>query len=339
MTMATAKNPSPMQTRTSGRVIVTGGAGYVGSHAVLALRARGWNVSVVDDLSTGNRRLVPTDVPLHVGDAGSPEIMTPLLTPCPDAVMHFAASISVPESVANPDKYLRNNFEVSQRLVKMCMAAGVKYFVFSSTASVYGMPERMPIDEDTPLHPINPYGQTKLMTETLLRDPGTTLRHVALRYFNVAGADADGRAGQIAQNSTNLIKAVAELAAGNRPELIVHGTDYPTPDGTCIRDYIHVSDVADAHVAALDYLLAGGESAVMNCGYGQGFSVLDVLAAADRAEGRHLTYRTGPRRPGDPPTLIAEIGRIRRVLGWTPIRDDLDLMVRSAIAWERSLAR
>ncbi|TAL01804.1 MAG: UDP-glucose 4-epimerase GalE [Rhodospirillaceae bacterium] len=330
-----------MQDRKPGRVLVTGGAGYVGSHAVLALLDRGWQVVVVDDLSTGSRRLVPEGVPLHVGDVGTEAFMAPVLAAIrPDAILHFAASISVPESVSNPEKYLRNNFEVSDRLIKMCIAAGVERFIFSSTAAVYGMPERLPIGEDAATRPINPYGQSKLMTEDVLRETSATsqLRHVTLRYFNVAGADPAGRSGQVMRNSTNLIKTVAELAAGNRTELLIHGDDYPTADGTCIRDYIHVSDLADAHVAALDYLMAGGPSEILNCGYGRGFSVLEVLAAADAVEGRRLAYRTGPRRPGDPPALVAEISRIRRILGWTPCRDDLELMVLSAIAWERGLA-
>jgi UDP-glucose 4-epimerase len=324
-----------------GRVLVTGGAGYVGSHAVLALLAHGWRVAVADDLSTGSRRLVPASVPLHVGDVGTADFITPLLRDfAPDEVMHFAASISVPESTTNPAKYVRNNVNVSDRLVKMCLAAKVHRFIFSSSAAVYGNPVSLPLDEDAATAPINPYGETKLVTELMLRSvaAASPLRYVALRYFNVAGADAGGRAGQVMRNSTNLIKAVAELAAGSRAEVLVHGTDYPTPDGSCIRDYIHVSDVADAHLAALAYLMAGGASQTLNCGYGRGFSVLEVMAAAERAEGRRLVYRPGPRRPGDPPALVAEISRIRKLLGWQPQCDDLDLMVRSAISWERSLA-
>jgi UDP-glucose 4-epimerase len=324
-----------------GRVLVTGGAGYVGSHAVLALLARGWQVAVADDLSTGSRRLVPASVPLHVGDVGAAGFTAPLLHAfAPDAVMHFAASISVPESTVNPAKYVRNNVDVSNRLVEMCLASKVHRFIFSSTAAVYGNPVRLPLDEDAATAPINPYGETKLATERMLRDvaAASPLRCVTMRYFNVAGADADGRAGQVMRNSTNLIKAVAELAAGTRAEVLVHGTDYPTPDGSCIRDYIHVSDVADAHVAALDYLMAGGIGQTLNCGYGRGFSVREVMAAAERVEGRRLAWRAGPRRAGDPPALVAEISRIRRVLGWQPRRDDLDLMVRSAISWERTLA-
>jgi UDP-glucose 4-epimerase len=319
-------------------VLVTGGAGYIGSHAALALRDAGWRVAVVDDLSTGDRRLVPPDVALHVGDVGDTAFMAPLLVRMrPDAVMHFAASISVPESVANPEKYFRNNAEVSARLLQTCRDAGVTRFIFSSTAAVYGMPERLPLDENAPTQPINPYGQSKLMTEALLQTMSDTtpLRHVSLRYFNVAGADAAGRAGPVMRNSTNLIKTVAEVAAGLRDGMEVHGEDYPTPDGTCIRDYIHVTDVAEAHVAALAHLMAGGESAVLNCGYGRGFSVREVLAAADAAAGHPLARRTGPRRPGDPPALVADTRRIRALLGWQPRWDDLAAMVGSAIAWEK----
>lgn len=330
-----------MKTPSPGRVLVTGGAGYIGSHTVLALLAEGWDVVVADDLSTGSRRLVPAAAALHVGNVGEPGFMEPLFAALrPDAVIHFAGSISVPESVADPLKYYNNNFGVSCRLVQMCVAAGIHRFIFSSTAAVYGIPEKLPVSEDAPTQPINPYGRSKLMTEMLLADvaAATPLRYAALRYFNVAGADAAGRAGQVVRNSTNLIKVVAELAAGHRDEITVFGDDYPTADGSGIRDFIHVSDLAEAHVAALGYLMAGGQSQILNCGYGTGFSVKQVLAAADAVAGRKLAYRTGPRRPGDPAAVVAETARIRKLLPWTPRHADLDLILRSAIAWERGLA-
>ncbi len=324
-----------------GRVIVTGGAGYIGSHTVLALKAQGWDVAIADNLSTGSERLVPPGTPLHVGDVGDPFFMAPLLARVrPDAVIHFAGSISVPESVANPLKYYRNNFGVSCELVRMCNDAGVERLIFSSTAAVYGMPEQLPVTEDAPTRPINPYGHSKLMTEIMLKDvaAATPLRYVALRYFNVAGADADGRSGQVVRNSTNLIKSVAELVAGKRPDFTVFGDDYDTADGTCVRDFIHVSDLADAHVEALEHLMLGGRSQILNCGYGRGFSVLEVLKAAQDVTGKPLSYLKGPRRPGDPAAVIAETKRIHDVLPWTPHRADLHLMLKSAIAWERGLA-
>jgi UDP-glucose 4-epimerase len=329
-----------MSSRAPGRVLVTGGAGYIGSHTVLALLAQGWEVAIADDLSTGSRRLVPEKATLHVGNVGDVGFMTPLLAAFrPKAVIHFAGSISVPESVANPLKYYHNNFGVTSRLVQMCLEADVTQFIFSSTAAVYGMPERLPVNEDVETRPVNPYGNSKLMVEMLLKDvaAASKLRYVALRYFNVAGADAQGRAGQIVKNSTNLIKAVAELAAGRRDELTIFGEDYPTEDGTCVRDFIHVTDLAEAHTAALDYLQAGGGSQILNCGYGLGFSVKQVLSTADAIVGRKLAYRMGPRRAGDPPAVVAESGRIKSLLSWTPRNEDLQTILASAIAWERGL--
>jgi UDP-glucose 4-epimerase len=295
-------------------------------------------LAVVDNLSTGDRRLVPPGVDLTVGDAGDPTVIDALLARvAPDAAIHFAGSVSVPESVADPLKYYANNAGVSQRLVSACVRAGVSRFIFSSSAAVYGVPDSLPIREDAPTRPINPYGQSKLMTEIVLRDVSavTPLRSVVLRYFNVAGADAAGRAGPVARNSTNLIKSLAEFVTGKRPSLTVYGTDYPTPDGTCVRDYIHVSDLADAHVAALEYLMAGGPSRTWNCGYGVGASVLEVMAAAASAIGHAVAYGVGPRRPGDPPALVAATEAVRAALPWTPAHADLVDMVASAIAWER----
>jgi UDP-glucose 4-epimerase len=279
-------------------------------------------------------------VTLRVGDVGDLAFMTKLLTDVrPAAVVHFAASISVPESISNPLKYYLNNFANSCRLVDACLATGVDKLIFSSTAAVYGMPELLPVPEIAPTKPINPYGRAKLMTEEMLRDvsAATGLRYVALRYFNVAGADEKGRAGQVARNSTNLIKVVSELAAGRRNGMTVHGTDYETADGTCVRDFIHVTDLADAHVAALGYLMDDGESDIMNCGYGQGYSVLNVLETASALAGRPLSYTLGPRRAGDPAEVIADAKRIRGRLAWRPRHADLELILRTAIAWERSL--
>lgn len=332
--------PILLNSTAHGCVLVTGGAGYIGSHAVIALREQGWDVVVVDNLSTGSRHLVPHDLPLKVGDVGDLAFMGRVLADVkPDAVMHFAGSISVPESIANPVKYYTNNFANSCRLVEACLKAGVDKLIFSSTAAVYGIPEILPVSEDAPTRPINPYGRSKLMTEQMLKDTAASsaLRYVALRYFNVAGADSAGRTGQVLRNSTNLIKVVSELATGHRSGMTVHGTDYETCDGTCVRDFIHVSDLADAHVAALDYLIAGGVSDVMNCGYGQGYSVLNVLRTAGALVGKPLNYTLGPRRAGDPADVIADASRIRSRLAWTPCRDDLELILRTAIAWESSL--
>ena len=325
----------------NGTVLVTGGAGYIGCHAVLALRDAGLGAVVVDNLSTGIAAAVPADVPLIVGDAGDRELLDgAIVTHDVDAIMHFAGSIVVPESVEHPLEYYRNNTVNSHSLITAAVARGVRHFIFSSTAAVYGMPETLPVAEDAPTAPINPYGASKLMTEWMLRDAGAAhpLRHVALRYFNVAGADPAGRAGQSTPAATHLIKVACQAALGLRPEIIVYGDDYPTPDGTCLRDYIHVSDLADAHVRALHHLRSGGESLTLNCGYGHGYSVLEVLRAVERAADHALPWRMGPRRPGDPAALVAVADRCRTVLGWSPQHDDLDGIVRSALAWERKIA-
>jgi len=320
------------------RILVTGGAGYIGSHTVLALRAAGYRVTIIDDLSTGSEDLVPKDVPLHVGNVGDRAFVGAVLArEAPSAIIHFAASLSVPESVANPLKYYGNNFTNSCNLVEAALTHGVDKLIFSSTAAVYGIPKIQPVSEDAPTRPINPYGRSKLMIEDMLRDTAAAhpLRFVALRYFNVAGADAEGRSGQVAKNSTNLIKVVSELATGHRGMITVYGNDYDTADGTCMRDFIHVSDLASAHVAALRYLLAGGDSEVMNCGYGQGYSVLSVLRTAGQIVGRTLPYTMGPRRAGDPAEVIANPRRIMSKLDWKPRHADLEVMLRSAIAWEK----
>jgi len=324
----------------SNRVLVTGGAGYIGSHTVIALSEAGWDVTVVDDLSTGSDQLVPKDVSLRIGNVGDSRFMAQVLSDVkPSAIIHFAGSLCVPESVEDPLKYYTNNFVNTCRLVEAALAANIDKFIFSSTAAVYGTPETQPVSESAPTRPINPYGRSKLMIEEMLKDVAAAhpFRFVALRYFNVAGADSQGRSGQIAKNSTNLIKVVSELAAGRRSMLTVHGGDYATPDGTCLRDFIHVSDLATAHVAALNYLVDGGRSDIMNCGYGSGYSVLNVLRVASQITGKPLPYAIGPRRAGDPAEVIADPHRIMERLEWTPVHANLDQMLRSAVVWERSL--
>lgn len=319
-------------------VLVTGGAGYIGSHVVLALRDRGRAVIVLDDLSTGRRAALPEDVPLVVGNVGDKALLVDTVTRHGiGTVMHFAGSIVVSDSVERPLAYYHNNTLNSHALIEACVEAGVGRFIFSSTAAVYGMPDRLPIDERTPTKPINPYGTSKLMTEWMLSDTAAAhgLRYVALRYFNVAGADPQGRSGQVSRLATHLIKIAAQTATGQRPEVQIFGDDYNTPDGTCVRDYIHVSDLADAHVAALRHLEAGGTSEVLNCGYGRGYSVREVLTTVERVIGAPLPTRVGQRRLGDPPALVAGVERIGRVLDWTPRHADLATIVASALAWER----
>lgn len=321
-------------------VLVTGGAGYIGSHVVLQLRERGEKVVVLDSLVTGFRQAV-LDTPLVVGEVGDRELVGRVLREHGiDTVMHFAAHTIVPESVRNPLKYYGNNTCSTRSLLQACAEHGVRNFVFSSTAAVYGILETGFASEDTRTAPINPYGTSKLMSEWMLRDlsAASPLRHVILRYFNVAGSDPGGRIGQSTREATLLIKVAAEVAMGKRPSLSMFGTDYPTPDGTGVRDYIHVSDLATAHLDALRYLRGGGESTTLNCGYGHGYSVREVLQAVEREVGKKLTVREEPRREGDPPFLVSKADRIRQVLGWKPALDDLDQIVRSSLAWERKLA-
>ncbi|MFC5354285.1 UDP-glucose 4-epimerase GalE [Azospirillum himalayense] len=322
-------------------VLVTGGAGYIGAHAVLALTEAGYRAVVLDDLSTGERAAVPDDVPFVHGSVGDPDLLADTLERHGvGTVMHFAGSIVVPESVEQPLAYYRNNTLNSHALIEACVRAGVERFIFSSTAAVYGVPDRMPVREDSPTEPINPYGRSKLMTEWMLRDAAAAhgLRFAALRYFNVAGADPKGRAGQRSKVATHLIKIACEAAVGRRGEVMLFGDDYPTRDGTCVRDYVHVSDLADAHVAAVRHLEAGGENGVFNCGYGHGYTVREVLDAVERAAGKPLSVRVVGRRAGDPPELVAAKDRIVAALGWQPRHDDLDTIVRTALAWERRLA-
>ncbi len=323
-------------------VLVTGGAGYIGSHAVLALKDAGWSVAVIDDLSSGTREVVPEDVPFHHGDIADRALVERIIAEQDiQAIMHFAGSIVVPESVEKPLEYYRNNTLASHALVSAAVASGVKHILFSSTAAVYGAPERVPIAEDDPKVPINPYGASKLMTERMLEDAAAAhpFNYGALRYFNVSGADPAGRAGQIGKGATHLIKVAVEAAVGKRDRVAVYGSDYPTPDGTCVRDYIHVSDLAAAHVAALEWLIAHPQdNLVINCGYGRGLSVLEVLDAVDKANGTPLEREMGPRRAGDPPMLVAGNARLLDTLDWRPAHNDIDTIVGHALAWERKLA-
>ncbi|WP_454798043.1 UDP-glucose 4-epimerase GalE [Novosphingobium lindaniclasticum] len=323
-------------------VLVTGGAGYIGSHAVLALRDAGWPVVVIDNLSTGFRWAVPQDVPFVQGDiADQPLVEAAMREHGIGAVMHFAGSVVVPESVRDPLGYYRNNTVRSRALIESAVTCGVRHFIFSSTAAVYGIPEIVPIVEDSGKSPINPYGMSKLMTEQMLRDVAAAhpMNFCALRYFNVAGADPENRAGQSTLGATHLIKVAVEAALGKREAVSVYGTDFDTPDGTGVRDYIHVSDLADAHVLALGALIADpAASHTFNCGYGRGFSVLEVLDAVDRVTNRPITRRLEGRRAGDPDALVADNGRITAALPWRPAHEDLDTIVRHALAWERHLA-
>ena len=322
-------------------VLVTGGAGYIGSHAVLALRDAGWRVAVIDDLSNGSREVVPQGVPFYQGSISERVLVDSIIDQLGiGAIMHFAGSIVVPESVEHPLDYYANNTLASHALISAAVAAGIKHMLFSSTAAVYGAPRQVPIVEDDPKLPINPYGASKLMTERMLADASAAhdLNFGALRYFNVAGADPQGRTGQIGRGSTHLIKVAAEAAVGKRDHVAVYGTDYDTPDGTCIRDYIHVSDLAAAHVAALDWLTSHpGENLVMNCGYGKGLSVLEVLDALDRHTNSPVKRVMEGRRAGDPPELVAANDRLLETLEWRPAYADIDRIVADALSWERKL--
>ena len=322
-------------------VLVTGGAGYIGSHAVLALRDAGYPVVVIDNLVTGFRWAVPEGVPFveaSIDDAS--QVAATIRDYAIGAILHFAGSVVVPESVSDPLKYYLNNTVRSRSLIESAVTGGIRHFIFSSTAATYGIPDSVPVREDMPTVPINPYGMSKLMTEAMLRDTAAAhpMNYAALRYFNVAGADPQGRTGQSTAGATHLIKIAAEAATGKRAAVSVFGTDYATPDGTGVRDYIHVSDLADAHVAALDWLIMHpSENLTANAGYGQGFSVNQVLDAIDRVTNMKLDRRYEGRRAGDPDALVADNSRILATLDWTPQRADLDGIVRDALAWERSL--
>jgi UDP-glucose 4-epimerase len=323
-------------------VLVTGGAGYIGSHAVLALLDAGWPVVVIDNLTTGFRWAVPEAAVFAQGDIADQALVARLIEEHGiGAIIHFAGSIVVPESVTNPLKYYENNTVKSRSLIESAVKGGVRHFIFSSTAATYGIPDHVPIREDQRTQPINPYGWSKLMTERMLADVAFAhpLNYCALRYFNVAGADPQGRSGQSTAGATHLIKVAVEAAIGKRSHVSVYGTDYDTPDGTGIRDYIHVSDLAAAHVDALEKLIEEPETShVMNCGYSRGFSVLEVLDAVDRVTNMKIERRIEGRRPGDPDALVADNSKILATLPWRPKRDDLDTIVRDALAWERRLA-
>ena len=320
-------------------VLVTGGAGYIGSHMVLALLDAGHSPLILDDFSTGHEQLIPVGVPVIRGNVGDREVTDRLFADHKiDAVAHFAASIVVPESVADPLKYYLNNTVSTARLIKACVNAGVGRFIFSSTAAVYGNQDESLIGEEAGCWPENPYGTSKLMSEQILGDASKAhdLSYVALRYFNVAGADPAGRAGQLSKPATHLIKVALEVATGQRDVMQVFGTDYPTDDGSCIRDYIHVTDLIAAHMAALEHLLGGGGSLTLNCGYGKGSSVHQVLESVARLSGTNLNVEMAARRAGDAAALVADSTRLRNRLGWQPQLDDLDGIVRSALAWERN---
>ena len=331
-----------MMTTQRPAVLVTGGAGYIGSHAVLALLDAGWPVVVIDNLTTGFRWAVPEAATFAEGDIGDQALVGRLIEEHGiKAAIHFAGSIVVPESVSDPLKYYENNTVKSRSLIESAVKGGVRHFIFSSTAATYGIPDRVPISEDQHTQPINPYGWSKLMTERMLQDVAAAhpLNFCALRYFNVAGADPEGRSGQSTAGATHLIKVAVEAAIGKRSHVSVFGTDYDTPDGTGIRDYIHVSDLAAAHVDALEKLIAEPEAShILNCGYGRGFSVLEVLDAVDRVTNMRIERRIEGRRPGDPDALVADNARILATLPWRPRLDDLDVIVDHALAWERKLA-
>lgn len=324
------------------RVFVTGGAGYIGSHIVKLLGENSHEVLVYDNLSTGNRWAVLYGNLVEGDLADKAALKSAIEKFRPDAVMHFAASIVVPESVSNPLKYYRNNTANTMNLLDAVSETGVGKFIFSSTAAVYGMPEKIPVSEDSPLAPINPYGSSKMVTEMVLKDMSYALkdfRYVSLRYFNVAGADKDNRIGQAYKEATHLITRALKTVKGEQSHLDIFGTDYSTPDGTCLRDYIHVDDLASAHLAALKYLSDSGSSSVFNCGYGHGYSVREVVDAVKKITGVNFKTVEAPRREGDPAALVADNTKIKKTLGWTPAYDDLDYIVKTAWDWESKLGK
>lgn len=323
------------------KILVTGGAGYIGSHVAHELLDAGYEVVILDSLITGVRENTPQQATFIEGDIADTELLHNIFTNHHiQAVMHFAGSIVVPESVENPLKYYLNNTAKTRTLLESCVTHKLHKFIFSSTAAVYGIPDESPVTEQTPTAPINPYGRSKLMTEWMLQDlaNATPLKYVALRYFNVAGADLQQRTGQSTPEATHLLKVATQTALGIRPSMDIFGTDYPTPDGTCVRDYIHVSDLARAHILALEHLnQPTATSQILNCGYGHGFSVQEVIKTVQKISENDFPVRLADRRPGDPPELIADSSRLRKLLGWTPQHDDLELIARTALSWERKL--
>jgi UDP-glucose 4-epimerase len=321
-------------------VLVTGGAGYIGSHMVLALAEAGESVVVIDNLSTGFSTSLPEGVPLFIGDAADENLVEGVIAAHGvESIVHFAGSVVVPESMRDPLAYYRNNTMTTRNLLNTAVKCGVDRFVFSSTAAVYGNPERVPVTEDAPTRPLSPYGTSKLMTEIMLHDVAAAhgMNYVVLRYFNVAGADPDARIGLATVGATHLLKIAVEAATGQRAKIDIFGADYPTPDGSCVRDFIHVSDLAQAHRAALSYLRGGGPSTTLNCGYGRGYSVLETIEAVRRVSGRNFAVQTAARRPGDIMTMVADTTRIAATLDWTPRYTDLETIAAHALAWEEKL--
>src|SRR6201985_3498743 len=318
-------------------VLVTDGAGYIGSHMVRALAEAGESVVVIDNLSTGFSNFLPEGVPLFIGDAADENLVEGVISAhSVESIIHFAGSVVVPDSMRDPLGYYRNNTMTTRSLLNAAVKCGVNRFIFSSTAAVYGNPDQVPVPEDAPTRPTSPYGSSKLMTEIMLHDVASApgMNYVALRYFNVAGADPLARMGLATIGATHLLKIAVEAATGQRAKIDVFGTDYPTPDGSCIRDFVHVSDLAEAHRAALSYLRDGGNSVTLNCGYGRGYSVLQTIEAARRGSRRHFAVQYAPRRPGDIMTMVADTTRIRSMLDWTPQLDDLTTIAAHALAWE-----
>jgi UDP-glucose 4-epimerase len=323
-------------------VLVTGGAGYIGSHTVLALAEAGEDVVVIDDLSTGFSAYLPEGVPLFIGDAGDENLLEGVIAQHNiESIIHFAGSVVVPESMRDPLGYYRNNFMTARNLLNVAVKRGINRFIFSSTAAVYGNPDQVPVPEHAPTRPLSPYGSSKLMTEIMLHDVASAygMQYVVLRYFNVAGADPQARIGLATVGATHLLKIAVEAATGQRAKIDVFGTDYPTPDGSCIRDFIHVTDLSQAHRSALAYLRRGGASTTLNCGYGRGYSVLETIDAVRRVSGRSFAVQYAPRRPGDIMTMVADASRIRGVLDWKPQYENLETIAAHALAWEEQLFR
>jgi UDP-glucose 4-epimerase len=323
-------------------VLVTGGAGYIGSHTVLALAEAGEDVVVVDDLSSGFSAYLPEGVPLFIGDAGDENLLEGVIAQHNiESIIHFAGSVVVPDSMRDPLGYYRNNFTTARNLLNVAVKRGINRFIFSSTAAVYGNPDQVPVPEHAPTRPLSPYGSSKLMTEIMLHDVASAygMQYVTLRYFNVAGADPQARIGLATVGATHLLKIAVEAATGQRAKIDVFGTDYPTSDGSCIRDFIHVTDLSQAHRSALAYLRRGGASTTLNCGYGRGHSVLETIDAVRRVSGRSFAVQFAARRPGDMMTMVADTSRIRSVLDWKPQYEDLETIATHALAWEQQLLR